>query len=123
MRGAAYSAAPRAFSITRRDGLQPNGWDVLPSAGRHPAGIAFQRDAGTSGTGNRFMPPFTPRNPCQTVTISDKQRPSSGHVRAGQRKDPTTDEKAQTMTVGKRGRSTGTVHQSPSPPGSALFNG
>jgi hypothetical protein len=48
-------------------------------------------------------PPFTPENPVQMVTIIDKQRPSSGDGRADQRKNPTTDDKPQAVTVGKRG--------------------
>jgi hypothetical protein len=59
---------------------------------------------GVPGTGTGLMPPVYPsENPFQVVTISDKQRPRPSDVRTGQCPNPTTDDKAQTMTVGKRG--------------------
>ena len=49
----------------------------------------------------RWAPRLPPENPFQMVTISDKQRPRPGGVRAAQCKNPTTSDKPQNITFRK----------------------
>jgi hypothetical protein len=48
-------------------------------------------------------PRLPPVNPCQMVTISDRRRPLLDGVHAAQCENPTTNDKPQAVTIGKRG--------------------